>query len=435
LRKLEERFADELVVIGVHSAKFPAEQATENLRQAVMRHNIEHPVVNDRDFLLWRAYAVRAWPTIAIIDPAGKVIGMHAGEFSTEPIAEFIRGVIATFDAEGRLDRSPLRLERGAPPEAFLSFPGKLRADEASGRLFIADTNHHRIVETDLDGRVFRLFGSGQPGFDDGPPGEARFHQPQGVVVAGDRLLVADTENHAIREVHLATGSVQTLAGTGEQARQFHPGGPGREVALSSPWDLVVVGGTAYIAMAGFHQLWSLDLESLEARPFAGSGREEILDGPPERAILAQPSGIDSDGERLYFADSETSSIRAADLPTGRVSTLVGEGLFEFGDVDGIGETVRLQHPLGLCWHDGTLLVCDSYNHKIKRVDPGTRAVTTLHGTGHPGRRDGDGREAEFWEPGGLDVARGRLYVADTNNQAVRVVELASGEVRTLEIE
>jgi hypothetical protein len=112
------------------------------------------------------------------------------------------------------------------------------------------------------------------------------------------------------------------------------------------------------------------------------------------------------------------------------VETLAGGDLFEFGDRDGTGDAARLQHPLGVLYADGAVYVADTYNHKIKRLDPGTRAVKTFAGTGKPGHADGT--RASFYEPGGLSAANNKLYVADTNNHAVRVVDLASGQTSTL---
>ena len=320
-------------------------------------------------------------------------------------------------------------------PTTALSFPGKVLADAAGDRLFISDSNHNRILITYLDGVVREIIGSSAVGLDDGDFAVATFSHPQGMALAGEVLYVADTENHALRRVDLAAGTVETVAGTGNQGYTREGRGPGRSIALSSPWDLVYHDGALYIAMAGTHQLWSMAFADGTIGTYAGSGQESLIDGPLASAALAQPSGITTDGDQLYFADSETSSVRAADLdPMGRVRTIVGLDLFMFGDVDGSEDNVRLQHPIGITWFDGTLDVADTYNHKIKRVLPATRSAFTLLGTGEPGHRDGPGRQARFDEPSGLSIANGRLYIADTNNHCVRVADLDTGEVSTLEL-
>lgn len=437
LRKLEEKYENELAVVGVHSAKFTAEQDSQNVRKAVLRLEIEHPVVNDNEFKIWQQYSVRAWPTLMFIDPEGKVIGKHEGEITADVFDELLQNMLTEYDDLGLVDRKPLEytLEKDKEWERPLSFPGKALADEASGRLFIADSNHNRIVVTTFDGDVTDVVGSGERGLKDGGFGDAQFYDPQGMALDGEILYVADTKNHAIRAVNLTDESVVTLAGTGEQARTFHQGGNGRFVQLNSPWDVILHEGTLYIAMAGFHQLWSIDLASQEVRPYAGNGRERITDGPLSSAELAQPSGIVHDGEKLYFTDSETSAIRSADLDTnGEVATIVGLHLFEFGDIDGVGEEVRLQHPVGIEYCDGVLYVADTYNNKIKKIDPKTRGAKGFLGSGSPGDKDGSASVAEFYEPAGVSIAIGKLYVADTNNHAIRVADLETEEVTTLEI-
>jgi DNA-binding beta-propeller fold protein YncE len=435
VRKLERKYSRELAVVGVHSPKFIAEQDTESVRQAILRLNVGHPVVNDRDFRVWQAYAVRAWPTLMFVDPAGKVIGRHEGEFSLEPFDRLIAEMIAEFDARGLVDRRPLDVtsERAAA-NTPLRFPGKVLADAASGRLFVSDTGHDRVLVATLDGRVQRVIGSGLAGLGDGDAGEAAFYQPQGLALDGDTLYVADTENHALRAVDLATGRVRTIAGTGLPLMGERAGGPARETPLSSPWDLALLDGTLYVAMAGTHQVWAMRPERGPIAPHTGNGREALVDGPHEAASMNQPSGLATDGRRLYVADSEASAIRVIDPgPGGDIRTIVGEGLFEFGDRDGVGPAeVRLQHPLGVAWHAGALYVADTYNHKIKRLDPGTAECRAFAGTGEAGRADGDRRAARFSEPSGVSAANGRLYVADTNSHAIRVVDLERGEVTTL---
>ena len=440
LRKLERKYASELVVVGVHSAKFPTEKETDSLIAAVRRCELEHPVINDAEFQVWQQYSCRAWPTLMFIDPRGNVIGKHEGELTFEQFDTLMSGMVAEFDELGIMQRSPLPTTPPAGPQSDLSFPGKVLADEAGRRLFIADTNHNRIVVSSFDGDVQQVIGTGEEALVDGPLSRAAFNHPQGMAIDGDILYVADTENHAIRRVDLQEGYVETIAGTGEQGYDRTGGRPGPSTSLSSPWDVALHKGVVYIAMAGIHQLWSLDLSSGIVGPYAGSGREAITDGPLATSALAQPSGITvgndgSSGDRLYFADSETSSIRACDLDAnGSVRTLIGLGLFEFGDVDGDDFRVRMQHPIGITHHDGVLYVADTYNHKIKRVLPRTRSAFTVAGTGKPGHVDGPFAQARFSEPSGLSIANGMMYIADTNNHTIRVANMETSEVATLEL-
>jgi len=435
LGRLEEKYPNEIVVIGVHSAKFNAEQKEENIRRAIMRHGIRYPVVNDKDLLIWHLYDIRAWPSFALIDPDGNLIGISAGEGIYESFSTIIDSIIQEYDREGKINRSPIQFEPETLPviDSFLSFPGKVLAVESSNHLFIADTNHHRIIMATLDElAVQMIIGQGEAGFRDGNFMIAQFNHPQGMAAHGDFLYVADTENHAIRQVDLKNRQVITLAGNGRQARRINSG-YGLTIPLNSPWDLVFHQGYLYIAMAGFHQIWQLRLKDGFIEPYAGSGREGLIDGKLKGAALAQPSGITTDGEKLYFADSESSSIRSADLPPqDTVSTIVGRDLFVFGDQDGEGNSVLLQHPMGVVFEQGYLYVADTYNNKIKRINIKKRTCETLFGAGVEGLRDGAGQETLFNEPEGLSIAKGQLYIADTNNHVIRKADLETNTVKTI---
>jgi thiol-disulfide isomerase/thioredoxin len=435
LKKLEKKYPNELVVIGVHSAKFENEKDTENIRRIILRYEIEHPIVNDADFAIWRSYAVNAWPTRYLIDPAGYIIGKLSGEGGYEALDKAIADSIAEFRKRGELNEAPLKLvlERAKVGDLPLAFPGKVIADQKNGRMFIADSNHNRIVLARLDGTLIETIGAGSPGADDGPFDRATFFRPQGMALDGETLYVADTENHLIREVDLKSKTVKTIAGTGQQSREAGSKGMARTTALNSPWDLQVVGRTLYIAMAGPHQIWQLDLTLREVSEFAGSGREARVDGQRKEAAFSQPSALATDQKTLYVSDAEANIIRAIDLsPNGKVRTLAGGDLFDFGDQDGFGDDVRLQHPLGLARWNDKLLIADTYNHKIKVLDPAARSVKSFAGTGKPGQMDG--ARPSFYEPGGLAVAGDKLYVADTNNHAIRVIDLKTKEAKTLPI-
>ena len=315
LAKLEAKYPDELVVIGVHSAKFDAEKDVDNIRQAIRRYRIRHPVVNDHELAIWDQYGVRAWPTLVLIDPAGRIAGYAAGEARFDALDRTVGELIAATKKKGLplkagVAELGLRPEVDEALETPLSFPGKVLADGDSKRLFVADSNHHRIVIASLeDDSLVDVVGSGHKGLGDGPFDVATFNQPQGLALDGDILYVADTGNHALRKVDLKKKRVTTLAGTGTQAGVFALPDARKVPQLNSPWDVLVHDGTLYIAMAGPHQIWRMDLETGEIGPWAGSGVEARIDGPAAQAALAQPSGLATDGKKLYFADSEASAL------------------------------------------------------------------------------------------------------------------------------
>ncbi len=434
LKKLESKYPKELVIIGVHSAKFENERDAENIRQAILRYEIEHPVVNDSNFTIWDAYGARAWPTLVLIDPEGYVVGTDRGEGHYEILDKLIGQLISDYRSKNFINETPipLSLERHKRGEGILSFPGKVLADEASNRLFIADSNHNRIVIADLEGTVLDIAGNGEISKSDGTFANAGFHHPQGMALYDNYLYAADTENHLLRKLDLKAKTVTTIAGTGKQADFMDTGGMGAFSPLNSPWDLLFLDGQLYMAMAGAHQIWVMDLETTVFQPFAGSGKEGRIDGPLEKAALAQPSGITVSGRRLYFADSEVSSVRYVDLEKKEVKTVIGKDLFVFGDVDGQGDEVRLQHPLGVFNHNGLIYIADTYNHKIKVLNPLDGTCRTYSGNGKAGHVDG--KDPQFYEPGGLSIANNKIYVADTNNHAIRVVDMRTKKASTLQI-
>ncbi len=433
MRKLERRYADTLQIVSVHSPKFPTERETENLRQAILRLRIEHPVLNDADFKYWQTFGARAWPTLCFIDPRGNVIGIHEGELTEDMAAPLIDGWLAEYEAEQILSRQNLGLVRETGRDSALSFPGKVAWDDDSGRLVVSDSNNDRIIVADIDGNVSQVIGGSEAGFQDGPASEAKFNQPQGVEIHGDYVFVADNENHALRRIDLNDGSVTTIAGTGEQARMMPSGEPAIRTALSSPWDVALHDDDLYIAMAGIHQIWRMPLgdhagEGSYVGPWGGSGREGIIDGPRMQSELAQVSGLAPGPSGLAFADSESSGVREISWdPDGRTTTFIGKtgqgGLFHFGDEDGGRAVAKLQHPLDVARVGDELYVADTFNHKIKQVYPLTENVNTLVG-GH-GDALGTFGELQLDEPGGLTNGPGRsLLVADTNNHRIVHVDL-----------
>lgn len=401
-------------------------------------------MANDAHHEVWQAFAIRAWPTVVLIDPAGYVVAWQAGEIDAATVAQDLSERIEQARAAGRLGRGrralpslnrPILVEPG-----LLRDPGKLLA-VAPDLLYVADTGHHRVLELRLCGparaRVERIFGRGEPGFAKGVGEQASFRQPRGLARFRDQLLVADTGNHAVRAIDLESGAVGTVAGTGEKARELrHPGGEALSTPLRSPWALLPLGDEAVlVAMAGSHQICIWHPDGRMA-PFAGEGREALVDGDRVTACFSQPSDLACGLGRAFVADAEASAVRALDLDgVGSVETLVGLGLFTFGDRDGVGDAVRLQHPSGLAFGSDRLYLADSYNHKIKTLDPVSREVRTLIGTGERGHADGPFAEARLFEPAGLAWNGRTLWIADTNNHAVRVADLDRGELRTLEVE
>lgn len=396
LRELEAEFADVLVVIGVHSPKFPHEADPVALAAAVDRYGVAHPVLDDPNLVTWDAYVARAWPTLTLIDPEGYVVAQMAGEGHAHGLAVLLRELIAQHEAAGTLHRGQGPYVPPPPPDTALRFPGKVLA-LPGGTFLVSDTAQHQLVELRDDYVTeVRRFGSGARGLVDGVGAAAAFSEPHGMVLlpapiaekVGYDLIVADSVNHALRGLRLADGAVTTVAGTGEQLRERGGGGSALGQALSTPWDVAYFADRVVVAMAGTHQLWEFDPVAGTVAVLAGTTAEGLLDGPALAAHFAQPSGLmtSADGTKLWIADSETSALRyleqAADTVDGNgfsVHTVIGRGLFDFGHVDGGREAALMQHPLGVAeLPDGSIAVCDTYNGAVRRFDLATGEMSTI---------------------------------------------------------
>ncbi|WIY07334.1 NHL domain-containing thioredoxin family protein [Amycolatopsis mongoliensis] len=413
LRPLEAEFADVLVTIGVHSPKFLHEGERASIEAAVRRYEVHHPVVNDPKMELWSQYAVRAWPTLAVVDPEGYVVHVAAGEGHEEALRRVIADLVTKHEAKGTLRRGGSPYVPVEEQVSELRFPSKAVAT-AEGRVLVADTGHHSVVEFASDGEtVIRRFGSGERGGQDGPFDIATFAEPSGIALlpydvaerAGYHAVVADTAGHRLRGLDLITGEVTTVAGTGAQWRTGPDSGKGVEVDLTSPWDVAWYGaaGGVVVAMAGNHTLSVFDPVSGTIRRFAGTTVEGLRDGDVGEAFFAQTSGLATDGDKLWLADAETSALRWIE-PDGEsftVHTAIGVDLFSFGHTDGPADKALLQHPLGLAVLPGDkIAIADTYNGAVRRFDVFTREVTTI-ATG-------------LSEPQGLLLHDGELLVVES---------------------
>ncbi|HEY3294820.1 MAG TPA: thioredoxin-like domain-containing protein [bacterium] len=432
LEYIEQKYAGQpVVIVGVHSAKFDNEQDRDNIRQAVERYNIAHPVIVDERHRIWSEYGVNSWPTLMVIDPEGKVVGSLSGEGNRVILDEIVSALLEEGKQNGTLAAGPpvFHREGRVPSASGLAFPGKVLAEPSGKFVFISDSNHDRVIIADPEGNVVAIAGSGEKGNADGAFDKAQFANPQGLAydAANNLLYVADTDNHLIRKLDLNAKSVQTIAGTGKQVYDRTGGANGTAQGLNSPWDLALVDWNLYIAMAGNHQIWSMDLRSGKVSAWVGSGAENIDDGTGLSVNLAQPSGLTRKGDWLYFADSEVSALRRANLKTRTVETLIGSGLFDFGDRTGSLRSAKLQHPLGVAVSGDDILVADTYNHKVKRVNEAKGEISAVAGTGKSSAPASDKTDLSLYEPGGLSARGDTLYIADTNHDRIIEYNLAGG--------
>jgi thiol-disulfide isomerase/thioredoxin len=444
LKYLEKKYEKEpFTIIGVHSPKFRNEKDEENVRSAVSRYEIGHPVLVDSEMILWKAYGINAWPSLILIGTDGSVIGKVSGEGNRVLLDNAILKALSDGRTSKTIAESKYPIEPEIRIESLLKFPGKLAIDRENSILYVSDSNHNRIVgilleENDI-GQLKIIIGEGRSGFKDGDFETALFNKPQGIAYANNKIFVADTENHAIREIDLREKVVKTVAGNGKQGYTRAYKGDPLTVSLSSPWDIELVDTFLYIAMAGMHQIWRLDLHNEIIEVYAGSGREDLIDGRLQEAALAQTSGLSFDPirDRLYFADSEVSALRYIDFKDKKVVTLIGKGLFIFGMKSGTLENALLQHPIGVYANGSKVYIADTYNHAIRELDLKSSELSNLiyrpkKGVCKIGDEDCD--VLPLYEPNDVVLYKNVLYISDTNNNLIRIFDLTMKTLKDLYI-
>lgn len=416
LRRLAEKYHDGLTVIGVHSPKYPRQAASDAVLSAVNRLGVRHAVANDGGFHLWRSYGIKSWPSIALIDATGALAAIHSGEACADVVDVRIGRLLDEAALHDLRVYEPTPPVVRPEPRTALAFPGKVLVDEKF--LYIADSGHHRILECNHEGKVIRTFGSGNAGHGDGSAAHACFNEPQGLARWGTALYVADRGNHSVRRIDLGNGMVETSLGTGRAGYCRPENADARSTALNSPVDLAVVGNHLLVAVAGQNQIWRLDLVASTVAVYAGAGERGLLDGAAVQALFAQPSGLAMIGRNLLVADAASSSVRWIE-PGGRVETMVGTGLYDFGDATGPCHKVRLQNPLAIATDSrSSIYLADSYNNAIKRLEreSGNAHVVDL--------------DYPLNEPQGLAVHANQLWIANTNRHEIARMDLATGIVR-----
>ena len=406
LEKLEAMFGNQLLIVGVHSAKFKGEQGSDRILDAAKRFGLKHPVANDSDYALWKSFNVKAWPTQILLSADGTEITRYVGEGHLEKMKLDIAHNMKNITNTG----SVAALIAPDSAKATLSFPARLAAGP-EGIIFVADSGHHRILGITQDGKIKTTIGTGERGLKDGSYNQAQFNQPRGIVVLDDILYVADTNNHAIRKINLKKQTVITIAGNGTQGN------------IASPWDLEILddGHSIAIAMAGKHQLWSLNTRSDKLSELAGNRVEGIKDDRANSATLAQPSGLSYTGNTLFFVDAESSALRT--LENGNIKTLIGTGLFDFGKEDGTYPTAQIQHPQGVAANETTVYIADTYNDALRAYDRKTATLSTL-----------ELPEGSLREPGDVLLIGNKLWIADTNHNALKTYDLETKALNEISV-
>ncbi len=403
LKFLEEKYPDQLVVLGVHSAKFNNEKGSAEIRRAIARYGITHPVANDSDFFIWNYFKVNAWPTQILLDPNGDKIETYSGEGHRQDLDLKIAELIKKHSKQ--INATKIVMKKDDDSMKF-KFPSKIifvpnfSADGFKARpvLILSDSSHHQVVILGKKGKEILRIGSGKEGFS-----IDSLRRPQGIVFVHNILYIADTGNHALRAYDFKSKKLSTIGGDGTRGELW-----------ASPWALLGLNDhELLIAMAGTHKLINFDLKSNKTSVVAGSGEESINDGPLAVNSLSQPSGFSKFGDKIYFLDSETSSLRVLDK--GVVTTLIGKGLFDFGLVDGDKNSARMQHALGLYATSTKIYIADTYNNALRAYDLKKGLLKTI--------------TAKLKEPNDVIVVEGDLLVVNTGNHEIVKVDEKTGAI------
>jgi len=411
---IESRYHDGVTVLGVHAPKYPHQHDSGNVHKAVNRLHIRHAIANDPAFVSWQQFGIDAWPSVVLIDAEGQIAAVIPGEGRRRDLDDWVARLLDEAAERDLREYGPSTPALRPEPRMPLAFPGKLLATDSL--LYVADSGHHRVLECTHEGRILRQFGSGDPGFWDGRSTECGLHDPQGMAMRDDMLYVADRGNHAVRRIRLYGGEVETVLGTGESGRlRPHDADP-LATRIGTPSDLALIGDKLYVLASGQNQIWLLDLGKSRVNVYAGTGRLGIDDGLSLEASFAQPSGMLLTGQQLIVVDAATSAIRLVRLLDGRVSTLIGVGLYDFGDASGARDTARLQNPLAVAIDPrGIVFIADTYNDRIKALSLKNGTVRAIN------------VNYRLMEPGGLSVAAGALWVANTNAHEIVRIDLGTG--------
>ncbi|MGE0251641.1 MAG: thioredoxin-like domain-containing protein [Dongiaceae bacterium] len=425
MRRIERAFADDVVIIGVHSPNFPYERQVERVSKAIARYQIEHPIVHDPELKLWDAYQVKAWPTLILLSPEGKIFQRQAGEPDADKLLEAVGNAVRRFKAMRKLRSGETELQKAPQEGGSLRFPGQMARVTINGNKFwaVADTGHHQIVLLNDQGQETQRIGRGAPGgFKDGEFGGAAFDNPHSLAGSEDVLYVGEMGNHAIRKIDFKTKTVETLAGNTRRGLTLTKEVPAKETSLASVAGLALLDERLFFSNMGTHQIGELNLSTLTLQPFVGSGMKEIKDGKGRAAQLAQPSGLafSGDGKTLYFADSDNSSIRQVDMKSAEVTTLAGKGMADSGKRNGAFNQARFQHPLGVArWRDA-LFVADTYNQNIRRMELKNKTVEDSF----KDFTSDDANPIPLASPEGLAVEDNTLYVVDSSNHRIIAMDL-----------
>ncbi len=438
LKKLQDEYGNKLAIISVHSPKFSNEKNEGGIRKAIIRHDITNPVINDADLKIWNQYQVKLWPTLILFNTNGKIYDQYFDLNDSKSIERALsdtKKLLNRYNHQLSRNSLPIILEKNRLISNVLESPTKIKYSAkfdyksySGAAIFIANSAKNTIIISSISGEILAQIGSGKSGKEDGSFSDASFDLPQGLLYHNDKLYVADTNNHLIREVDFKSEKVTTILGSGNIGLPITSDKKiaAKKVDLASPTDIEFFPNRQFIAIANSasDQILSYDVEKKEVSVLAGSGKEGNEDGKLPNNSLAQTSDLVAYSNKLYFIDSKSNSLRYLNNQ-GVVETLIkGKLQSSQNNKNSPQNRDALQNPTGLEIDDSGIYISDSFDHQIKKYNQTTNDLTVLVGNQQNG--DSLGTRTSFDEPNGIISIMDRLYVADKNNNRIVVLDRGS---------
>lgn len=433
LKELDSQNPDSIAIIGIHAPIFDNEKSYSSVKKAVIHHEISYPVINDSNLDLAKKFDAKANPTFLIYGLNGKLNKKYVGANSIKEVSEHVKKMIDKNKFSINHSKLPIVLEKNINITNLLTSPTKIIYVEKFSYknieipvFIVANSGQNSILVVNMTGEIILKIGSGLKGMVDGDVVEARFSYPQGILYYNKNLYIADTGNNSIRLFDFENQKVKTLIGSGERGEIIQvKKSEIKNIDLSAPTDLEFFPDKSNIAISnsGTNQILIFDIKNKTIAILAGNGESGEDDGVYPENSLAQTSDMTVYGDKLYFVDGMTSSLRVLNKD-GVLKTL-------YSTQKSPNFAKKLQNPKALIVDDTGVYIADSFNHVIRKYDFGSQQLNNLLGSS---KGENVGTQTSFDEPSGIVAIIDKFYVVDSNNNRIIAVNRANGSSTLLDI-
>lgn len=428
LKKLQDKYPNLLTIIGVHYPTFENEKNYLSVKKAIIRNEIDYPVINDAGLELSKKFDVKKSSTMLLFGLNGKIL-YNSNNF--EDINEFYEKISKTI-SKNKLsinrDELPIVLEKNTSISNILDGPRKMIfVDKFSYKniefpaIVIANTGNNSIIISKLSGEIIYKIGSGVSGFENGEFSKAKFYQPQSMLYANNKLYIADMGNNSIRIADFETQKISTLIGNGNQGGQIlSKRNNAEDTELNHPNDIEFFPSknSLVINNSGTNQILVYDLDKKDIAVLAGNSQSDDVDGIYPNNSLNNVADMAVHNKKLYLIQSKNGLIKSLNID-GELVTI------------NANNPVKFQNPNAIIVDDSGIYIADSFNHSIKKYDLTTNQITKIAGNNR-GEEIGD--KTQFDEPSGMVAFIDKIYVSDTNNNRILMVNKGNAASSLLDI-